>query len=465
MFAVGRPRLRVRALVVVPIMALVMAMVMVLAACSGSVQGNGSLNATPLAPNSTLPVIGDGHTSFDQLAKNALADVMTFWQTNYPLISGGKPLPPLAGGIYSVVSSAVNSVDRGNECIAQQPKAIANNAFYCVADDSVAYDRTGFLPQLAREFGPYFVALVFAHEFGHAIQARLDINSPSTIDRESQADCAAGAFTASVLDFKSSHFRVSAAELDKVLVGYIQLRDPSGTSSTAEGSHGDGFDRLSALSDGIKNGVTYCYAKDWDNRTFTERPFTTDADYKSGGNEPEAEVLNASPTGGGLQPSLNSFWAAAAKAAGKSWKNVSIAEAAHPPCLAATTSQFNYCPDTNTVYYSQSIADKSYMYGDYALGTLFAYGWGLAVRHQLFALPMTGNAALLAAGCYAGAYSKSVNVTTTTGFELSPPDMDEATVAVLTMVGDPLAYGAQETTGLDRIQSFKTGYFGGLNAC
>jgi predicted metalloprotease len=105
------------------------------------------------------------------------------------------------------------------------------------------------------------------------------------------------------------------------------------------------------------------------------------------------------------------------------------------------------------------------MYGDYALGTLFAYGWGLAVRHQLFALPMTGNAALLAAGCYAGAYSKSVNVTTTTGFELSPPDMDEATVAVLTMVGDPLAYGAQETTGLDRIQSFKTGYFGGLNAC
>ena len=95
MFAVGRPRLRVRALVVVPIMALVMAMVMVLAACSGSVQGNGSLNATPLAPNSTLPVIGDGHTSFDQLAKNALADVMTFWQTNYPLISGGKPLPPI----------------------------------------------------------------------------------------------------------------------------------------------------------------------------------------------------------------------------------------------------------------------------------------------------------------------------------------------------------------------------------
>ncbi len=95
---------------------------------------------------------------------------------------------------------------------------------------------------------------------------------------------------------------------------------------------------------------------------------------------------------------------------------------------------------------------------------MFVYGWGLAVRHQLFNGSVNDQAALLAAGCYAGAYSKSVN-TASTGFALSPPDMDEATVAVLTMVADPLAFGPQGTLGLDRIESFKKGYFGDLSAC
>jgi predicted metalloprotease len=437
----------------------------VLTGCNAAVKGTGKLLGAPLAANSDLAVTGDGRTAFDQLAKNALTDVTSFWQTNYPLVSGGQSLPALKGGIFSVDGGDLTPADKADACLAQAPKAIQNNAFYCSIDDSVAYDRTGFLPQLATEFGPYFVALVFAHEFGHAIQARLGISNQPTIDKESQADCAAGAFTASVLDFKSSHFRISAADLDKVLVGYIQLRDPSGTSITDAGSHGDGFDRLSALSDGIKNGVTYCFAKNWDQRTFTERPFTTDADYESGGNEPESQVLDASASGGGLQPSLNSFWAAAAKSIGKTWQDVQIAQADQPPCLGKTVSEFNYCPDDNTVYYSKSLADTAYKYGDYALGTLFVYGWGLAVRHQLFAGSMTGSAALLAAGCYAGAYSKSVNSSTVTGFQLSPPDMDEATVAVLTMVGDSLAYGPQDTTGLDRIQSFKGGYSGGLTAC
>ena len=411
-----------------------------------------------------MTIIGDGHTAFDQLAENALSDVFSFWKTNYPRLSGGKALPALKGGIYSVDDLHVDPAVRANACLTPDPSYVDNNAFYCSDDDSIAYDRIGFIPQLESSFGPYIVDLLFAHEFAHAIQARLGIDPTLTIDKESQADCAAGAFTASVLDFHTAHARISASELDKVLVGYIQLRDPANTPSTTLGSHGDGFDRLGALSDGIRYGVTYCYSANWDQRTFTERPFTTDADYATGGNEPEAEVLNPSATGGGLQPSLNAFWAASAKSIGKSWQNVKIVQGL-PPCLRQTISQFNYCPADNTVYYSKKIADDAYKYGDYALGTLFVYGWGSAVRHQLFGRTATDSAGLLAVGCYAGAYSRSVNVSTGTGFVLSPPDMDEATIAVLTMVGDPLTYGALGTTGLDRIQSFKTGYTGGLASC
>jgi predicted metalloprotease len=454
-----------------PALALVAALV--LAGCSATVAGHGALDAPAVQPTSSLTVVDDGHTDFDRLAKNALTDVEAFWTTNYPLVSGGKALPALAGGIYSVDDQHLTTDDSDNACLKQEPDIIQDNAFYCSLDDSIAYDRVGLVPQLAQKYGSYMVALVFAHEFGHAIQARLGISkNRSTIYKESQADCAAGAFTASVLNFRSPYFRISAADLEKVLVGYIQLRDPAGTDASESGSHGDGFDRLSALADGINKGVTYCYAADWDKRTFTERPFTSDSDYASGGNETEAEVLNpgtADAGGGGLQPSLNDFWTAQAKTIGKTFTPVKIAKADHPPCLvssgATTDSEFGYCASDNTVYYSQSIADKAYVAGDYALGTLFVYGWGLAVRHQLFARSTDDEPALLAAGCYAGAYSKSVNTTDSQTFQLSPPDMDEAAVAVLTMVANPLAFGPRDTTGLDRIESFKTGYSGGLTAC
>jgi predicted metalloprotease len=446
--------------------------VSVLVGCSVSVQGHGRSGVAAVAGNASLPVVGDANTDFDRLSKNAISDVEAFWQQAYPSISGGKSLPPLAGGIYSVDDKTITAQDLKNGCLKEEPKAIVDNAFFCEVDDSIAYDRVGFIPELVRKYGQFFVALLFGHEFGHAIQYRLGtIDDQESIAKETQADCAAGAFTAWVLDLKAPHWRVSTAELDKVLVGYIQLRDPNPHSPTDEGTHGNGFDRISALDTGIKKGVKACFDSSWADRSFTERPFVDANDYNAGGNEPEDQVLNAGTQdqgGGGLQPDLNAFWKSAAASIGKSWTDVKIAEAAHPPCQSGTSSEFGYCPSDNTVYYSKTIADKAYAYGDYALGTLFVYGWGLAVRHQLFGRDLSDSGALLAAGCYSGAYSASVNVETPESgrsFTLSPQDMDEGTSAVLTMVGDPLAYGSRGTNALDRIDSFVEGYFGGLKVC
>ncbi len=463
-------------------------------ACAGAtVAGHGQRLIPPIAADAKLSIVGAAEptSSFDQLAENSLSDVLAFWAQSYPTVSGGQAFPALKGKLYSVDGLNITAAAQQNACIAQEPTSVVDNAFYCRLDDSVAWDRdpNHLVPLLGSKYGSFLVAMVFAHEFGHVVQQRLGIfnQDRATIYDESQADCAAGAFTAWALQFQAPHFRPTTDTLNEALLGYLQVRD-STPESSADISHGNGFDRLTAISDGISHGIAYCFNDDWTKRQFTERPFTTDDDYQSGGNETLAQVLNAAPAppngdGGGLQPSLNAFWAAAAKSIGKPWTDVKIAEAAHPPCDGKV--EFGYCPDDNTVYYSTAIATKAYnsmsslsidkttanvsvvanQPGDYALGTLFTYGWGLAVRHQLFDRSLDDQAALLAAGCYSGAYSKSINTGATSGFTLSPPDLDEATVAVFSLVDLPQVFGPRGTSDLDRIGSFNQGYFGGLSSC
>ena len=69
------------------------------------------------------------------------------------------------------------------------------NAFYCSAGDFVAWDEQTLLPKLRDQFGDFAVALVLAHEWGHAIQARTDTRLNATVYLEMQADCFAGAWT------------------------------------------------------------------------------------------------------------------------------------------------------------------------------------------------------------------------------------------------------------------------------
>jgi hypothetical protein len=88
----------------------------------------------------------------------------------------------------------------------------------------------------------------------------------------------------------------------------------------------------------------------------------------------------------------------------------------------------------------------------------------MAVRSQLFHAAIDDRDALLAASCYSGAFTASVNQGSQ-GFQLSPPDMVEASSAVIKLVPAPQAYGARGTTALERIQHFTEGYFGGLPAC
>jgi predicted metalloprotease len=471
-----------------------------LTGCTSLVDGTPSLGKVP---DARLSVVGDSHDQVDTTSKNALSDVLEFWKTNYPSVSGGKSLQPIKGGLFSidaaevVQTGKVSGAAAREKCIAEQPDFIIDNAAYCSIDDSIVWDRNPdhLIGVLSRKYGSLLLALVFAHEFGHAIQYRLGTfaHDIPVIQTESQADCAAGAFLADVVKGETPHFRTTPEQLDDALNGYLQVRDKTPTSER-QISHGNGFDRLSALNDGLEHGPTFCYSSTYFDRKFTERPFVTDQDYQSGGNETLEQVLNPGDptkddTAGGLQPDLNRFWLAAAKSINKPWKDVTIAAAEHPKCGATSSaSEFGYCPDDNTVYYSGQFASEAYnsltelsidthtgnvtlaekQPADFALGTLFAIGWGMAVRHQLFNRGIDGTDALLSAACYSGAYAKNINIaegTNTQTFILSPPDMDEAVSAMLNLVSLDKAYGARGTTGLQRVQSFVKGYNGGLSVC
>jgi predicted metalloprotease len=470
-----------------------------LAGCATVVDGKPSIQ---LAPDAKLDVVGDSHSPLDTLVKNALSDVMAFWTAEYPRVSGGKALPALKGGLYSIDGASVVATGKipgpaaGEGCVAKKADFIIDNAAYCTLDDSIVWDRdpNHLIGVLAQRYGSLMIAVAFAHEFGHALQYRLGVfdDDPLVIDTESQADCAAGAFLAQIVAGRAAHFRSTPQQLDQALLGYLQVRD-STPASNGDISHGDGFDRLSAVDDGLTKGATYCFSPNYFDRKFTERPFVTDQDYLSGGNETLHQVLDANdpakdPNAGGLQPNLNQFWTAAAKTVNRTFAPVTVAQADHPKCGAPPGSEFGYCPDNNTVYYSSAFAAKAYnsltdkaidqnsgnvtlrdnQPADFALGTLFAMGWGMAVRHQLFAKTLDTAEALLAAACYVGAYAKNINVAPSSSapqFVLSPPDLDEASSAMITVVGSDQAFGARGTTGLQRIQSFVKGYNQGLGSC
>ena len=77
---------------------------------------------------------------------------------------------------------------------------VAGNAFYCSNGDFVAYDEQGLLPKLRENFGEFAVGLVFAHELGHAVQARVGYDPSATVYLEQQADCFAGAWAQHVAE-------------------------------------------------------------------------------------------------------------------------------------------------------------------------------------------------------------------------------------------------------------------------
>ncbi len=225
----------------------------------------------PTSPATTEPVgdlgaqldFGDAKTprDYDDFLTAALTDIEAWWSAQFPTVYGA-PFEPMAGKVYAGYPERRSKIPG---CESRQPttyEEIAQfSAFYCQQGDFMVYDDgpDGLLAQLTENFGASILGVVFAHEFGHAVQSRAGVleRQLPTIITEQQADCFAGAWVAHAASGEGG-VAFSDSDVRSGLVAMIQVRDPVGVDQFTEGGHGSAFDRVGAFQTGFTEGVARC---------------------------------------------------------------------------------------------------------------------------------------------------------------------------------------------------------------
>jgi predicted metalloprotease len=172
--------------------------------------------------------------------RSAVAVVNEFWRRTFAA-SGEQYKPPRVVGDYT---------GKGPRCGGRP--AAADNAFYCRGGDFLAWDKN-LMASGYREIGDGWVYLVVAHEWGHAVQARL-ARSQVSVAAELQADCLAGASLQGAAD--KGLVDIEPGDSDEITRGLTVAADDSPWTDAS--SHGDASQRVSAFSDGVHGGVDAC---------------------------------------------------------------------------------------------------------------------------------------------------------------------------------------------------------------
>jgi predicted metalloprotease len=425
--------------------------------CAQEVRGLGKYSSGRAGvADAKVDIRGTDRGDIDKLAGNAIADIEKFWTEQMPGVFGER---------YERVK-AFYSVDpngsRPAPCT-DEPSDIRGNAFYCPAQDIVAWDRKGLFPELQKRFGDFLVAMVLAHEWGHAIQKRTKMPSNRTIVVETQADCYAGSWTAYALKGGAPHFEIERPVLDSALSGYLLFRDPLGGGADDRQAHGSGFDRISAFQDGFEKGAKFCTTFS-DDRTFTQIPFSNVADEARQGNLPFDQTLSEGPQ------DIAEYWAKSFQPTfNRSWTPVAgvqtYDDGSKPRCGDSEVDAIEYCPSDDRIYGSTSSLQEVYRKtGDFGPMSLIGVAYGQAVRKRV-GLTVNGEAALLGSICLSGSYAGDVfDKRRPEAITLSPGDLDEAIRALLDFAGQSGFFDARGTTGFDRVAAFRKG-FGDIRSC
>ncbi|MEV4709666.1 neutral zinc metallopeptidase [Actinoplanes sp. NPDC049316] len=390
----------------------------------------------------------------------ALRDVERFWTATYPQLADGRKFTPVKGGYHPYTRSKLPPPCGG------EPTDYQPNAFYCPSGDFIAWDAQTLIPELQAQYGDLLVGVVMAHEYGHAIQTRLGQTEQPTVVLEQQADCFAGAWLADALAGRSTAFTgVTPQQLDNTVAGLLVLRDQPGTSAANPQAHGNAFDRIRALQDGVEEGAKLCATYRADNVPVTEVPFRTREDAANGGDLPYAQAISA------LSQDAQDYWSKAYPGlAGQPWQTLRVEpfDAGSPPACdrpdASAGGAAFYCPDGDFAAFDNArLAPALYEnIGDNAVGMLLGDLFARAAQSRRGA-DTRNRAGQLAVDCLAGSWTSSqLSRTPDQGITLSPGDLDEAVAALLAF---GRAGGDSGTSAFDRIGAYRDGVIKGLDGC
>lgn len=409
--------------------------------------------------------VRDGPTD-EELVRAAVADIEAFWSTALPETFGRRYRP-----VRRVVAGRPG--DRFPPCQGEPVRYgdVRDNAFYCLRSDFVAYDAERLIPEFRRTYGDLAVGIVFAHEWGHAVQDRTgQTDSPSVI-AEIQADCYAGAWVARVTD-GGSDLDVSAGDLEQALAALLSLRDAPGSSPDDPAAHGSAFDRVSAFQDGFESGVARCATYPDDPPVIVQVGFTDRSEARSGGNLDGAEVVPLSVEllddfFGAVEPAYRPLGLDAVVSFDSRVRRSIPRCGGGRPATGVVRNRVYWCADDDYVAFDEPFLQAVYdEIGDFAVTTLLANPWATRVQ-DVQGLPELADddlADVFQADCYTGGFAAALFNGAFARGSLSAGDLDELVQALLVY---SRARGIDSATPITflRLNFVRRGFFQGYSAC
>ena len=464
--------------------------VLLLAACSTTLQGKAvsvfedpfSVAGMPAtdgpsglrdgAAAPTRDVLNTDDGEIDELARQAVSDIEEFWAGVYSDTFDGEFAP-----VEALISWDASGFD--GEFCGEDTYGLVNAAF-CYDDETIGWDRGEFLPALRDANGEMGVAMVLAHEYGHAIQRKAGLakKSTPTLVAEQQADCFAGSYMKWVAEDRSPRFTLSTGDgLNNVLAAVIVLRDPllnEGDPEAGFDEHGSAFERLSAFQFGFTDGPSACASIDMQ-----------EIDQRRGD---LPVLLPEDPTG-----EIHTGEMSITEDSVRSMTDVMgiLFKPAHQPKLSFDTKlqcqdarpspPASYCPATNTIVVDMDELQAMGAQADFTDGGGLASGdntaysvlmsrYMQAIQKEHGGLVLDNAQAALRTACLTGVattkMSSDVHIPDGNTLVLAAGDLDEAVSGILEngLVASDVN-GETVPSGFSRIDAFRVGVLGDTDGC
>lgn len=442
--------------------------------------------APPVVP--IADVIDEGNAKperfYDTYLSAALADIQSWWAVQYPVLYG-TPFQPLAGGIYAAYPERTDPIPGCGAGPTTSYQDVSNfAAFYCPLGDFMAYDdgTQGLLYQLATTYSPSVMAVVMAHEYGHAIQERtgdFERNIP-TVVTEQQADCFSGAWAGHVWRDNVPGLPFGDEDIRTGLISLVTVRDPIGASALEPGGHGSAFDRIGAFSEGFIGGIEKCTGLIDKPLPLLSNEFSSDLEQQTQGNAPFG--YDTGQAMGIVVADLNQYFPAQLQVVGATVPVLAlrpVTDPANDNCgqarlLALTGAVF--CPANNEILFHEAVARELYDdFGDFAVGYPVGHAWADAAQAAL-ASPLTGEARSLVSDCMVGAWVGGALKWTDPAsapppqelgvprFTISPGDLDEGVQTAL-VLGDTTLDQNLDGSAFEKIAYMRIGVLDGFDGC